>query len=151
MKGLDLRAKGGGDREAKALVRRFLGCLAAKDGAGASRFASETFEWFGRAVAREEWKGAAFDAYLRAEPMRFERIRPVPEDLVDHLDPSDDVFDGPLNPGDAVFLADLDRGGRASTCGVIVGDVQQKLRVRRVFDPMALAAALRRIGASEEA
>lgn len=152
MKLLDLRRAQGADDPGAALVERFFARLCAEDGAGAGRLAAPRAEWFGRAVEAQEWSSAAFTEYLRAEPMTCASIRAVPEDLLAYLRRgSEATFDGPLDPNDAVYLADVRRGARTVTCGLVLRDVQGELRVARVFEPSALADALRGFGADHEA
>lgn len=143
MKLLDLKAMSGATEVGARRVAVFFGCLAAKDGEGAGRWAGPGFRWFGAPVSGAQWSGPAFLAYLEAEPLRYDGVRAVPADLVRHLEGSgEDLYDGSLNSGEVVYLVDVIRGTRKVTCGVVVDP--KGARVLRVFDPEALAAALRR-------
>lgn len=134
------RAAERADRDRRAVLAFFTAFASARFEAAREKTAPG-FTWFGKAINAADWTGDKLKRYVADAALTAQTAREVPADIVDRWVRADAerLCDGALDAEDSLVLVDIDRGGASSTCGVVV---TRDARVRRVFDPEALRAAL---------
>ena len=95
------------------------------------------FEWFGRPVSPNDWRGEPLARFLRESPLSATNIRTMPRGSLEAL-PQDDLRRslGRLSEWDQMVLIDVTRGEATWTAAAIVSCRNAKEpSIRRVIDP----------------
>lgn len=130
MKALFIRAS-----SSERLARVFLQRFCAAEFAKAAALTCTSFHWFGQTLEPGDWTSPAIRRFGKSH---FTALRPIPSDLQACLPAG--ALGGAAND-ELLFLFDLKRGPRTVTAALGVrGD-----RVRRVFDPVDIRVALRKL------
>ncbi len=138
------RAAERADRDRRAVLGFFTAFASARFEAAQEKTAPGV-SWFGKVITSADWAGDKLKRYVADAALAAHAAREVPADIVDRWvrPDAERLCDGALDAEDSVLLVDIDRAGATSTCGVVV---TSDARVRRVFDPEALRAALANAG-----
>ncbi len=129
------------DGGAEQAVRRFFECFCLGRLSQARQGTHRCFEWFGRQLCSEDWDNAV--RFTREQPMQLFEIRRVPAQIIGWLSAAAiAAMPAPIGEAQTLWLVDVKRGDTLVTVGVVV-EGGAAPRVRRIFDPTALAEQIR--------